>query len=113
MEGDGDRSGNRQSSLMTVLDEMLPDTGPAAGDGERDHGISARRIKKPKRGAAMKYVAAIALVLALIAFLRAGLLECRVMGEALSPRCLLVGASLSWPKNGKNGDSKPKKQAAR
>ena len=45
-----------------------------------DAGRPASRIKRPMRGAAMKYVAAIAIVLALIAFLRAGALECKVMG---------------------------------
>ena len=48
-----------------------------------DDGRPTSRIKRPMRGAAMKYVAAIAIVLALIAFLRAGALECKVMGEAL------------------------------
>ena len=64
----------------------------------------------------MKYVAGIALALAFIAFLRTGALECKVMGEALSPRCLFIGASLSWPKPAKNSDnkaSKAKRNAAR
>jgi len=64
------------------------------------------------RGATMKYVAAIALVLALIAFLRTGVVECKVMGEALSPRCLLIGASL-WPNPAKNGEGKARRNAAR
>jgi hypothetical protein len=74
-------------------------------------GLSSK-IKNPMKGGSMKYVAAIAAVLALIAFLRAGALECRVMGEGLSPRCLLIG-SLSWPKSAKNGESKPKKHTAK
>jgi hypothetical protein len=61
----------------------------------------------------MKYVAAIAIVLALIAFLRAGALECKLMGEALGPRCVLLGSLISWPKPAKNGDAKTKKNAAR
>ena len=79
-----------------------------------DDGRPASRIKRPMRGAAMKYVAAIAIVLALIAFLRAGALECKVMGEALGPRCVLLGASLiSWSKPAKNGEAKTKRNAAR
>ena len=79
-----------------------------------DDGRPASRIKRPMRGAAMKYVAAIAIVLALIAFLRAGALECKVMGEALGPRCVLLGASLiSWPKSAKEGEAKSKRNAAR
>jgi hypothetical protein len=61
----------------------------------------------------MKYVTAIALVFALIAFIRAGVLECKVMGEALSPRCLLLGASLSWPQPGKTSEGKPKRSTAK
>jgi hypothetical protein len=62
----------------------------------------------------MKYVVAIAIVLALIAFLRAGALECKVLGETLGPRCLLLGTSLiSWPKPAKNGEGKAKRNAAR
>ena len=50
----------------------------------------------------------------LIAFLRAGALECKVMGEALGPRCVLLGASLiSWPKSAKEGEAKSKRNAAR
>ena len=79
-----------------------------------DDGRPASRIKRSMRGAAMKYVAAIAIVLALIAFLRAGALECKVLGEALGPRCVLLGASLiSWPKPAKNGEAKTKRNAAR
>jgi hypothetical protein len=61
----------------------------------------------------MKYLAAVALLLALVAFLRAGVLECKVMGEAVSPRCLLVGAALSWPKSVKAPEGKAKRNAAR
>jgi hypothetical protein len=71
------------------------------------------KIKNPMKGTSMKYVAAIAVVLALIAFLRAGALECKVAGEGLSPRCLLIGSWLSWPKSAKNGESKPKKHTAK
>jgi hypothetical protein len=79
-----------------------------------DDGRLVSRIKRPMRGVAMKYVAAIAIVLALIAFLRAGALECKVMGEAIGPRCVLLGASLiNWPKSAKDGEAKAKRNAAR
>jgi hypothetical protein len=79
-----------------------------------DDGRPASRVKRPMQGTAMKYVAAIAIVLALIAFLRAGALECRMMGEALGPRCMLLGATLiSRPKPAKNDEAKTKRNAAR
>jgi hypothetical protein len=54
------------------------------------HARNGRRIGvHQQRGAAMKYVAAIGVVLALVsslgAFIRAGALECKLKGEALSP----------------------------
>jgi hypothetical protein len=61
----------------------------------------------------MKYVAAGAILLALISFFRVGVLDCKVMGEALSPRCLLIGSFLSWPKSGKNGEGKAKRNSSR
>lgn len=92
----------RSRSLMMRLAEVGDDGRPAS------------KIKWPMRGAAMKYIAIIAIVLALIAFLRAGALECKVLGEALGPRCLLLGASLiSWPKPAKNAEGKAKRDAAR
>src|SRR5262245_5862801 len=79
-----------------------------------DDGRPASRIKSPMRGAAMKYVAAIAIVLALIAFLRAAALECRVMGAAVGSRCVLLGASLiSSPQAATHDEDKPKRNAAR
>ena len=61
----------------------------------------------------MKYVTVIALVVALIAYIRAGVLECKIMGEALSPRCLLLGASLSRPQPTKTSEGKAKRSAGK
>ena len=102
---------------MTTLEDKLRELG-GGNDGvvaERKPLVREKRAgrgNKPMRGA-MKYVTAIALVFALIAFFRAGVLECRVMGEALSPRCLLLGASLSWPQPAKTGEGKAKRSAAK
>jgi hypothetical protein len=100
------------SGTGELFAERKPREQHAAGHRVGNHGKPSSRIKRSIRGAAMKYVAAIALVLALIAFVRAGVLECKIMGEALSPRCLLVGASLSWPQTAKNGEGKARRNAA-
>jgi hypothetical protein len=90
----------RQTREMTTLEYKLRELGSI-------HEVVAERKplvgekptadcgKGPMQGGVMKYVTVIALVVALIAYIRAGVLECKVMGEALSPRCLLLGASLA------------------
>jgi hypothetical protein len=82
------------------------------------HARNGQRIgAHQQRGAAMKYIAAIGVVLALVlslsAFIRAGALECKLKGEALSPRCLLIGDLLSSPKPAKGPEGKAKKSASR
>jgi hypothetical protein len=105
---------------MTTLEDKLREL-----DGGIDEAVAKRQWlarekqravrdgKRPMGDAAMKYVAAVALVLALTAFIRAGALECKVIGEALSPRCLLVGAWLSWPQSTKTGEGKARRSSAR
>ena len=82
------------------------------------HARNGRRIgAHQQRGATMKYIGPIGVVLALAlsvgAFIRAGALECKLKGEALSPRCLLIGDLLSWPKPPKGPEGKAKRSASR
>jgi len=104
---------------MTTLEDKLRELGgideviSARKQPVREKQHASGHRKRPTRGAAMKYIAAIALILAFFSFIRAGVLECRVMGEALSARCLIVGAWLSWPQPAKTSDGKSKRSAAR
>jgi hypothetical protein len=111
------REGTRD---MTTLDDKLRELGGGIDEAvakrqrlAREKQRAAGDRKRPMGDAAMKYVAAIALVLALTAFIRAGALECKVIGESLSPRCLLVGAWLSWPQSAKSSEGKTRRSSAR
>jgi hypothetical protein len=82
------------------------------------HARNGRRIgAHQQRGAAMKYVTAMGIVLALVlslgAFIRAGALDCKLKGEGLSARCLLIGDLLSSPKPAKGAEGKAKRSASR
>ena len=105
------------------------------GDGmeeEEGHGADARRSKSGRslmhrlaqvadagrararpRGAATPYLAAIALLLALIAFLRAGILQCKLMGEAASARCVLLGDARNRGNSSDAPQAKAKRSPAR
>jgi hypothetical protein len=98
---------------------------------EEGHGADARRSKSGRslmhrlaqvadegaqartRGAATPYLAAIALLLALIAFLRAGILQCKLMGEAASARCVLLGDALNRGNSSDAPQAKAKRNPAR